>query len=77
MTSENGVEQQQVYINLAVLYATLIIILGTVVTEWPPRRLDALFWTSSLITGVITLRILSLIYHIEREDGFLQGRSFL
>lgn len=51
--------------NLAVLYATLIIIIGTVVSEWPPKRLDAIFWISFFVTSLIVLRIGLLIWNLD------------
>ena len=58
MDSETGT-------NLAVLYATLIIIIGTIVTEWPPERLDFVFWGAVTATTLIVLRISHLIYKID------------
>ena len=57
-------------INLAALYATLILIIGTVISEWPPEGQkewfpvwvnDALFVVSAIVTIGIVLRILILI----------------
>ena len=51
--------------NLAILYATLVIILGTIVTEWPPERLDSVFFVSVAITFLIVLRIVVLIWNLD------------
>ncbi len=51
--------------NLAVLYATLIIIIGTIVTEWPPERLDVVFWVSAVVTALIVVRIGLLIWDLD------------
>jgi hypothetical protein len=53
--------------NLGVLYATLIIIIGTIVTEWPPRRIDEVFILASIATSLIVLRVFHLIYKIDPQ----------
>jgi hypothetical protein len=61
-------------INLAALYATLILIIGTVVSEWPPEGQkewfpvvvnDILFALSGIATFFIILRILILIWNTD------------
>lgn len=52
-------------INLAILYATLVIIIGTIVTEWPPERIDWIFVIGGSITFLIFLRIVLLIWNLD------------
>ena len=69
--AETTNEEEPSLINLAALYATLILIIGTVVSEWPPEGQkewfpailnDALFVLSVIFTALIVLRILLLIW---------------
>lgn len=65
-------------INLAALYATLILIIGTVVSKWPPEGQkewfpallnDGVFIFSVIFTGLIVLRILLLIWKTDPLFG--------
>lgn len=51
--------------NLAVLYATLIIIIGTVLTEWPPQDYNAVLYIGFGLGGLIFIRILHLIWQLD------------
>jgi len=77
--SETEFEQKgQPLINLAALYATVILIIGTVVSEWPPEGQeewfptifnDVLFVFSAVVTILITFRILLLIWQTDPLFG--------
>lgn len=65
-------------INLAALYATLILIIGTVISKWPPEGQkewfpvvfnDIMFVFSGVVTILITLRILLLIWNSDPLFG--------
>jgi len=69
--AETTNEEEPSLINLAALYATLILIIGTVISEWPPEGQkewfpvilnDGLFVLSVIFTALIVLRILLLIW---------------
>ena len=71
--SESGPRDQSL-INLAALYATLILIIGAVVSKWPsegqgdwfPAVLnDIVFVLSGIATPLIVLRILLLIWNAD------------
>lgn len=63
-------EEASPLVNLAAPYAALILIIGTIISEWPPEDQkgrfpvwvgDALFVVSAVVTVGIVLRILILI----------------
>jgi hypothetical protein len=71
---ESTSEEDPSLINLAALYATLILIIGTVISEWPPEGQkewfpafvsDGLFVLSVVFTAGIMLRILLLIWNTD------------
>jgi len=71
----NETEQQQLFVNTGVLYATIILVVGTVVSEWPPEGqqfpellADLVFFGSTFITAAIFVRIGLLIYRVESEQ---------
>ncbi|MFB6083865.1 MAG: hypothetical protein ABEJ94_06445 [Halorientalis sp.] len=61
--------------NLGVLYATLILVIGTIVSEWPPAQNfpkgtgDAVFVFSVAATAVIVGRVIRLIGQLEQRVG--------
>ncbi len=68
----NETEQQQLFVNTGVLYATIILVVGTVVSEWPPEGQqfpgfmeELVFYPSVFITTAIFVRIGLLIYRVE------------
>jgi hypothetical protein len=77
--AETTNEEEPSLVNLAALYATLILIIGTVISEWPPEGQkewfpavlnDGLFVLSVLFTALIVLRILLLIW---KSDPLFNG----
>ncbi len=65
-----------IFVNTGTLYATLALIIGTVVSEWPPEGQeqirtastleDVVFYFSVIFTAAIITRILALIWYVER-----------
>jgi len=51
--------------NLGVLYATLIIIFGTIATEWPPGEVNLVLVAIGIFTAGIAVRIVLLIWKID------------
>jgi len=71
----NETDQQQLFVNTGVLYATIILVVGTVVSEWPPEGQhfpepleEAIFFPSVFITVAIFVRIALLIYRVESKQ---------
>ena len=68
----SDVDRRSLLTNAGVLYATLIIVIGSVVSNWPPegqafpqRFSDVVFFGSILATAAITTRVGLLIYRVE------------
>lgn len=87
MASENQIEEQKVSINLAVLYATVMIIFGTILSEWPPDGQkeyipvvvgDLLMVTLGAISVLIFFRIVHLIWVLEEKplERYIQNSRF-
>lgn len=79
--AETTNEEETSLVNLAALYATLILIIGTVISEWPPEGQkewfpailsDILFVFSVIFTALIVLRILLLIW---KTDPLFRKKS--
>lgn len=75
----NETEQRQLFVNTGVLYATVILVVGTVVSEWPPEGQqfpeflsDFVFFGSTFITAAIFVRIGLLIYRVESDQHLTQ-----
>lgn len=66
------VEKRQVSVNIAILYATLTLVISSVVSQWPPEGQAILpfvefivFYVSVLVTAAIFGRVGRLIYELE------------
>ena len=68
----NEVDRRSLLTNAGVLYATLILVVGSIVSNWPPEGQafpqilsDAVFFSSVLATVAITTRVILLIHRVE------------
>lgn len=67
-------KQDQLSINLGILYLTGALVIGTILSEWPPEGQstppilgDVLFWVLVPLAGAFLLRVLWLIVDLERK----------
>jgi len=67
-------DHQQISVNVAILYATLMLVIGSVVSQWPPEGQtlnpifeDVIFYTSVFISAVIVGRVAKFIITLESK----------
>lgn len=74
LSEKHGVDKRQLSVNVAILYATLMLVISAVVSEWPPEGQatlpileEIIFFGSIAAAAVIIGRVIYLISAIESE----------